>query len=159
MNKFNTNYFLNFLNEHIKKVKQYATMVANAKIVNIKVIEKIFRMTEIQALSLIKELSNHNIIDWNIISNNIFIDIKNRDGFINYICKNRKYETQIMYLKLCGKITPEKLSEVFNLSILDAQILYSKLLANSGYLKTNSNDALSINNIINRNISLARVSA
>ncbi|MBQ8425302.1 MAG: hypothetical protein IJX17_04705 [Clostridia bacterium] len=147
MNRFNTNYFLNFLNEHIKNIKVDAERIASAKIVNFNTIKTIFRMSEIETLSFLKKLSDSKVIDWNIISNNIIIDIKDRESFVNYVCAKKKYETQIMYLKLCGKINAQKLAEVFQISNLDAQILYSKILSNSGYVQINSNDYFSTQNI------------
>jgi len=147
MNRFNTNYFLNFLNEHIKKTKEDAEKIGKAKIVNFKTIQNIFHMSEMQTLSFLKTLSDAKVIDWNIISNNIIVDIKDKDNFIKYVCAKRKYETQIMYLKLCGKVTLNMIAEVFSLSMLDAQILYSKLLANSGCLERSSNEYFSAKNI------------
>ena len=147
MNRLNTSYFLNFLNEHIKKIKEDAIKIATAKIVNFKTIKNLLKMNEIDTLSFLKKLSDAKIIEWCIISNSIVVDIKDKENFINYVCAKRKYETQIMYLKLCGKVTANKLAEVFNLSVLDAQILYSKILANSGCFEKNSNDYFSAKNI------------
>ena len=63
------------------------------------------------------------------------------------MCKSRRFETQVMYLNLYGKVTVEKLQEIFNLSLLNAQILYSNLLTDEDCLKKISSQDYAIKNI------------
>lgn len=147
MDRFNTKYFLNFLDKHIEKIGNVALKIANAKIFNFKIFQSAFYLSETQAFSILIQLSEINAIEWKVISNTIMIDVKDKNKFVNFICLNRKYETQIMYLRLCGKISVQKIADVFQISNLSAQILYSKILANSNCFNISLNESLLIKDL------------
>ena len=106
-----------------------------------------FHLSETKTFNLIKELVNLKIAKWRIFENQFVIEIINKRDFINYMCNSRRFETQVMYLNLYGKVTVEKLQEIFNLSLLNAQILYSNLLTGEDCLKKVSSNGYAIKNI------------
>lgn len=114
MNKIFSNSFLNYLSEHIKNTKSNAEKIAKMGIFDVKTLQNTFHLSKNQTIGLIHQLSEFGIINLVIIKNNLMIEVKDAKYFADYICVKRQYETQVMYLNLCGKVTPTSLQEVFN---------------------------------------------
>ena len=149
MDRFNTNYFFNYLNEHIKKIKTDAENIAEKYCVDFMELKNTFHLSETKTFNLIKKLIDLKIIECGVFNNQFMIEIVNKNGFINYMCNSRKFETQVMYLNLYGKVTVRKLQEIFNLSLENAQLLYTSLLTGNDCLKKVSSHDYAISNIEN----------
>ena len=147
MDRFNTNYFFNYLNEHINKIKMDAEMIAEKNCTNFINLKNTFHLSETKTFNLIKDLIDLKIVKWRVFENQFVIEIVNKRDFVSYMCKIRRFETQVMYLNLYGKVTVEKLQEIFNLSPLNAQILYSNLVSDENCLKRISSQDYAIKNI------------
>ena len=147
MDRFNTNNFFNYLNEHIKKIKAAAEIVAEEKYVDFMGLKNTFHLSETKTFNLIKDLIDCKIAEWIILENQFMIEIVSKSDFIAFMCNSRRFETQVMYLDLCGKVTVEKLQEIFNLSPVHAQFLYKNLLTEEDCLKKISSHDYAIKNI------------